>query len=111
LLINVTARAVVTADLTARVSTRSVGISLSTPPSAIMPLNLTLTDRLERTMPSDPFSTYLAALEQAHLLGNDTEHTHRPALKYLIEAIVPGVTATNEPRRVAVNLPMSFASI
>jgi len=32
-------------------------------------------------------------------LGNATEHTHRPALKTLIESLQKGITATNEPKR------------
>lgn len=47
-----------------------------------------------------PFKAYLQALRQALAAGNATEHTHRPALKTLIEALGPGITATNEPRQV-----------
>src|SRR5947209_8023358 len=56
-------------------------------------------------MPTDPFSQYLTSIETAHQLGNDTEHTHRPALKTLLEALAPGATATNEPKRVQVGAP------
>ncbi|HEX8220412.1 MAG TPA: type ISP restriction/modification enzyme [Chloroflexia bacterium] len=56
-------------------------------------------------MPDDPFAHYIATLERAHQLGNDTEHTHRPALKTLLEALAPGTTATNEPKRVKVGAP------
>ncbi len=44
---------------------------------------------------------YLKQLENDLKAGNATEHTHRPALKSLLESLVTGVTATNEPRRVA----------
>ncbi|MGA2771858.1 MAG: type ISP restriction/modification enzyme [Bryobacteraceae bacterium] len=37
--------------------------------------------------------------------GHTTEHTHRPALKTLLETLQPGVTATNEPGRVACGAP------
>ncbi|HEX5960978.1 MAG TPA: hypothetical protein VFY97_07000, partial [Rhodanobacteraceae bacterium] len=59
-------------------------------------------------MPSgDPaLKTYLAAVEQACRAGNATEHTYRPALKALIEALGgAGVTATNEPRQVECGAP------
>jgi hypothetical protein len=32
------------------------------------------------------FKDYLAQIEQAYKAGNATEHTHRPALKTLVEA-------------------------
>jgi len=48
----------------------------------------------------DSFKIYLQALQNALAAGDATEHTHRPALKSLIEALEPGVTATNEPKQV-----------
>ena len=48
---------------------------------------------------------YLKKIEKAYAAGNATEHTHRPALKDLIETIAAGVTATNEPRRVKCGAP------
>jgi hypothetical protein len=48
---------------------------------------------------------YLKDIEQAVALGQSTEHTHRPAIKTLIEAMLPGITATNEPGRVACGAP------
>lgn len=48
---------------------------------------------------------YLKAVESALRAGNATEHTHRPALKALIEGLAPGVVATNEPKRVACGAP------
>jgi len=45
----------------------------------------------------DPIKAYLKQIEAALAAGNATEHTHRPALKALIEALAPGVTAINEP--------------
>ena len=44
------------------------------------------------------FKDYLQA-------GNATEHTHRPALKGLLESFDPQVTATNEPQRIACGAP------
>ncbi|MBI2925481.1 MAG: N-6 DNA methylase [Verrucomicrobia bacterium] len=45
------------------------------------------------------FQAYLRKLQQALKRGDATEHTHRPALKELIESLDATVTATNEPRR------------
>ncbi len=47
------------------------------------------------------FRTYLKQLEQSLAAGNATEHTHRPALKSLIEALADGVVVTtNQLKRV-----------
>jgi len=40
---------------------------------------------------------YLWVIEKQLIAGNATEHTHRPALKMLVEGLVKGVIATNEP--------------
>ena len=48
---------------------------------------------------------YLKKIEKAYSAGNATEHTHRPALKELIESVATGITATNEPRRVKCGAP------
>lgn len=50
-------------------------------------------------------SDYLKKIEKAYAAGNATEHTHRPALKELIESFASGITATNEPRRVKCGAP------
>ena len=50
-------------------------------------------------MANDPFSVYLTEINNAYMRGDATEHTHRPALKTLIEALGKKITATNEPRR------------
>ncbi|MEO8147132.1 MAG: type ISP restriction/modification enzyme [Bacteroidia bacterium] len=44
-------------------------------------------------------SQYLRSISSIYKSGNATEHTYRPALKQLIETLVPGVIATNEPKR------------
>jgi hypothetical protein len=41
---------------------------------------------------------YLKQLQKAFAQGDSTEHTHRPALKTLIEASSPKISATNEPK-------------
>ena len=53
----------------------------------------------------DPIKAYLKQIEAALTAGNATEHTHRPALKALIEALAPGVTAVNEPQRIVCGAP------
>lgn len=41
---------------------------------------------------------YILALRKEYLKGDATEHTHRHALKALLESHGPGVQATNEPK-------------
>ena len=53
----------------------------------------------------DPIKAYLKQIEAALAAGNATEHTHRPALKALIEALGPGITAVNEPKSIACGAP------
>src|SRR5580700_7938597 len=48
---------------------------------------------------------YLKEIEQARQMGNATEHSYRSYLKHLLEAFAPGVTATNEPKRVKCGAP------
>ncbi|MBI1920620.1 MAG: N-6 DNA methylase [Geobacter sp.] len=54
---------------------------------------------------SKPIQTYLESISRALKDGNATEHTHRPALKTLLESLAPGLTATNEPKRIACGAP------
>ncbi|MCD6453043.1 MAG: N-6 DNA methylase [Dehalococcoidales bacterium] len=48
---------------------------------------------------------YIRTIEKELLAGNATEHTHRSALKALIEALGDGIVATNEPRRIQCGAP------
>ena len=62
-----------------------------------------------------PFLDYIRALEKELAAGNATEHTHRPALKILIESVAqPSLpvnpstqkfTATNEPQHIKCGTP------
>lgn len=52
-----------------------------------------------------PLPSYLKAIEQALLTGSATEHTHRPTLVALIEALAPGLKVINEPQRIACGAP------
>lgn len=46
-----------------------------------------------------PLHRYLEHIQRALQRGDATEHTHRPALKELLEALNDKIVATNEPRR------------
>jgi hypothetical protein len=50
-------------------------------------------------------SIYLSKIKKNIADGNATEHTHRPALKALLENADKGITATNEPRRILCGSP------
>ena len=52
-----------------------------------------------------PFYPYLEQLADALKTGNATEHTHRSALKALVEALDPVVIATHEPKWIACGAP------
>lgn len=57
-------------------------------------------------MPNEAIRNYLQDVGQALKAGNATEHTHRPALKALLEALGGSdVRATNEPKQVACGAP------
>lgn len=56
-------------------------------------------------MAEDAFDKYLTEINKAYLRGDATEHTHRPALKALIEGLAKKITATNEPKRTACGAP------
>jgi len=49
--------------------------------------------------------SYLRKIEKVYQAGNATEYTYRSALQELIEALYPGVTATNEPKRIKCGAP------
>jgi hypothetical protein len=46
-----------------------------------------------------PLPDYLRKPERAFKRGDATEHTHRPALKELLESLDDKIIATNEPKR------------
>lgn len=50
-------------------------------------------------------SEYLIKLNARYRSGISTEHSYRADLLGLIEALVPGITITNEPKRVACGAP------
>lgn len=57
-----------------------------------------------------PFKKYLADIGAALKQGNATEHTHRPALKTLLESLAPNLMATNEPKRIQCGAPNYIVS-
>ena len=56
-------------------------------------------------MKNKRLENYLHELNNALARGDSTEHTHRPALKTLLESLKDNITATNEPKRVACGAP------
>ncbi len=52
-----------------------------------------------------PTTEYFTALAKNLATGAATEHTHRPALAALLEALAPQVKAVNEPKRSACGAP------
>jgi predicted helicase len=52
-----------------------------------------------------PLLDYYHALEKELEAGNATEHTHRTALKILLESLGEKITATNEPQRIKCGAP------
>lgn len=54
---------------------------------------------------ASPIYVYLRKIERALKRGDATEHTHRPALKELLEALDDRIVATNEPRRSTCGAP------
>lgn len=51
------------------------------------------------------FDQYFAELNRNIAHGDATEHTHRHALKALLESIEDGIVATNEPKRILCGAP------
>jgi len=51
------------------------------------------------------FAQYTRAIEEELAGGNATEHTHRPALKTLVEGLSAGIIATNEPKHIECGAP------
>jgi len=51
------------------------------------------------------WAQYILTIEKELVAGNTTEHSHRSALKTLIEGLAKGVTATNEPKRIECGAP------
>ncbi|MGG5598324.1 type ISP restriction/modification enzyme [Myroides sp. C8-3] len=48
---------------------------------------------------------YISSLNNRYKLGISTEHTFRGDLQNLIESLLPGIQATNEPKRLACGAP------
>ena len=50
-------------------------------------------------------AAYLKNIQRQLAAADTTEHSHRPALKQLMEALIKGATATNEPRQIECGAP------
>lgn len=50
-------------------------------------------------------SQYLKSIRNELAAGNATQHTHRSALKSLIESLAEKIAATNEPQRIKCGAP------
>ena len=48
---------------------------------------------------------YVHTIEKKLALGDATEHTHRLTLETLVQGLVPGITATNEPKHIECGAP------
>ncbi len=48
---------------------------------------------------------YMRKIEKVYQAGNATEHTYRSILQELLETLTPGITATNEPKRITCSAP------
>ncbi|MDR1783070.1 MAG: hypothetical protein LBR13_02245, partial [Dysgonamonadaceae bacterium] len=53
----------------------------------------------------DNIHQYIAEINSLYRAGNATEHSYRPALKSLLETLMPRYVATNEPKRIACGAP------
>lgn len=73
--------------------------------SEIVNARLTARRLLLYTCSMTHFGHYFKLLSQAVAKGDATEHTHRPALKTLLESLAPGIIATNEPKRIKCGAP------
>ena len=56
-------------------------------------------------MSSKPIAIYLREVAKTHDEGNATEHSYREHLSALLKALLPDVTVTHEPKRVACGAP------
>jgi hypothetical protein len=52
-----------------------------------------------------PVTAFLHQAQSLLQVGNATEHSYRPALQTLFQAVLPGVTALNEPQRARYGAP------
>ena len=50
-------------------------------------------------------NSYIDNISKRYALGNATEHTFRGDLQHLLEELVPGIAATNEPKRIECGAP------
>ena len=60
----------------------------------------------DRDMAQSEISKYITEITRIYKEGNATEHSYRPALQRLLEALIGvGMKITNEPKRIACGAP------
>lgn len=52
-----------------------------------------------------PFQSYIDNIKKRFASGIAREHAYRPALQTLLEALIPGITATNDPAQIDCGAP------
>jgi hypothetical protein len=52
-----------------------------------------------------PFQKYIDDIGKRYASGTAREHTYRPALQNLLEDVIPGVMASNDPARIECGAP------
>ena len=62
-------------------------------------------ERVEMTANETILHDYLKEIEKYYKLGIAKEHSYRSALQTMLPKLVPGITAVNEPKRVACGAP------
>ncbi|MEQ9617741.1 MAG: type ISP restriction/modification enzyme [Deltaproteobacteria bacterium] len=52
-----------------------------------------------------PFQKYIDDISKRYAMGTAREHTYRPALQNLLEDVIPGIIASNDPARIECGAP------
>ena len=52
-----------------------------------------------------PFQKYIDDINKRYATGTAREHTYRPALQNLLEGVIPGIIASNDPARIECGAP------
>ena len=52
-----------------------------------------------------PFQKYIEDVNKRHATGMAREHAYRPSLQTLVETVMPGILATNDPARIECGAP------
>lgn len=52
-----------------------------------------------------PFRKYIDDISKRYATGTAREHTYRPSLQSLLEDVIPGIMASNDPARIECGAP------